>query len=1196
MRISLQNPFSFFGIDEFEKNQNNNQFFDGDKSDPRLCLENPFDDDDDERLVTEVRNNPRRPPLSSDDEDDGDEDDDDNEDDDAVSNGGVVQTESVEALGRSEDDNMGVNSLTSPTQVSQDSSSLINTPPPTRRLPPPPTLAEKLNKLIQVNLDGMTCRCHIFETTFATNYSGSDSGTVAEAILSAVLTSMEEALNNSFHELKILPISDDTYKQQNRWIRNSAELRNKIPSYRALSLYCDMEYGNSPYAAINSKPGEKKLRTRMRVGFARDTSEEAVQDYLHTGLRSQGRGAGCYPSPLQYGDIVKVGCFAFIPPEVNFEAYAKEIMRHFDFSIPIGIKMDWVSTPYTGRAKFNKPKPDFPFAAPATFISDWKSAQQGLISVKAYGPVKDATLTLISKLCDYYILTEVLYSVMDLPGMFKFATTTMFGSCTFFKLLLSIKATPAQADKASHTHQSTTETDDSDDDSDDDSSDDNPNESSGSKVGQFTEVWSKKAATKVKKKAKKKKKLITDNENPFLNNLSPAQRKMAEVADRKLKNDQERHKSGPLFLMVLPGEMEGTYILVCRKKFGQLARNFLKGLVPFLTHHLYEPTLTKTDQALHKWVPQSEISMARRKNLKWCTNTLRAVEATASPGAVEEALEFLDDVMEDATDVYDGQLSIDLDMANNKDIDDGKTVTGMMDEMQEREQQLEDAFNEIEIQDNALEAQERALAQQRADNATLQAQLAALQSQASHLPTMMSQPSPTLPHTNRVSPDRQALTPPVRSSNRTLGKSSTGQSTMVPNTVTQPKKATKQGKPPKQPAKKARFQEPSSAQSLAASAVQVDTSHMEGDNTTTASQDESQTSSLTASTPRDGGSPFVSPPSGKAHSDGAKNGNDSKQQQINSWLKEERVGIALLAEAKMFWPSINEGHGWSDRLRQATMKSEQKGFYSSVAYNWHQDRSAATSAVQWGGFIATVLNQVAHRAMEAGRDPTGLGRWAYVCLQGRKLKAHGGNVQDSLVEVNDLVCGPISKDLVVVSAYRPNKQGLGGSTVWAQHRLHFHAVNRKVNPRKAFVDDLCKQITKWRDEGCEVVLGIDANEDVTVNAPQSIRHRFQACGLEEAILKHHPPQATHQRNQRNIPIDGILTTSGVPILAGGYYAFDKFFNCNHRGLWIDIDLSASNLRNPTSSHGSCPSKTLDLYANIFNWFTKVMPSTPSRRD
>ncbi|CAJ1963352.1 unnamed protein product [Cylindrotheca closterium] len=68
------------------------------------------DDDDNEILVMEVRNNPRRPPLSSDDEDNGD-DDDDNEDDDAVSNAGVVQSEYLEALVRSEDDNMAVDSL-----------------------------------------------------------------------------------------------------------------------------------------------------------------------------------------------------------------------------------------------------------------------------------------------------------------------------------------------------------------------------------------------------------------------------------------------------------------------------------------------------------------------------------------------------------------------------------------------------------------------------------------------------------------------------------------------------------------------------------------------------------------------------------------------------------------------------------------------------------------------------------------------------------------------------------------------------------------------------------------------------------------------------------------------------------------------------------------------------------------------------
>ncbi|CAJ1957791.1 unnamed protein product [Cylindrotheca closterium] len=41
--------------------------------------------------------------------------------------------------------------------------------------------------------------------------------------------------------------------------------------------------------------------------------------------------------------------------------------------------------------------------------------------------------------------------------------------------------------------------------------------------------------------------------------------------------------------------------------------------------------------------------------------------------------------------------------------------------------------------------------------------------------------------------------------------------------------------------------------------------------------------------------------------------------------------------------------------------------------------------------------------------------------------------------------------------------------------------------------------------------------------------------------------------------------------------------------------ATSNLRSPTSSHASCLFKTLDPYANIFSWFTKDMPSTPSWR-
>ncbi|CAJ1963364.1 unnamed protein product [Cylindrotheca closterium] len=159
-------------------------------------------------------------------------------------------------------------------------------------------------------------------------------------------------------------------------------------------------------------------------------------------------------------------------------------------------------------------------------------------------------------------------------------------------------------------------------------------------------------------------------------------------------------------------------------------------------------------------------------------------------------------------------------------------------------------------------------------------------------------------------------------------------------------------------------------------------------------------------------------------------GDHVKQRQINSWLQDERVGKALLAEAKTFWPSIPEGHWWNDRMRRATMKAKHKGFYSAVAYSKRQARSLANTVFQWGGCIATVLSQVPHQAKEAKSDSTGLGRWAYVRLQGKKLKAQGCDDHSGLVlDVNEAVRRPLSRDLVVILAYRPNREGTGESTV-----------------------------------------------------------------------------------------------------------------------------------------------------------------------
>ncbi|CAJ1935599.1 unnamed protein product [Cylindrotheca closterium] len=116
-----------------------------------------------------------------------------------------------------------------------------------------------------------------------------------------------------------------------------------------------------------------------------------------------------------------------------------------------------------------------------------------------------------------------------------------------------------------------------------------------------------------------------------------------------------------------------------------------------------------------------------------------------------------------------------------------------------------------------------------------------------------------------------------------------------------------------------------------------------------------------------------------------------------------------------------------------------------------------------------------------------------------------------------------------------------------------------MDPRDKLTLDLVDLIKQWKAEGCEILLGLDANEDVSYNSPSSFRQEMRSEGLTEAILRRHqgPYPATTQSRTTDTPIDGIFVTDGVRVTAGGYLDFQQYFTSDHRGLWIDIDLEAT---------------------------------------
>ena len=274
--------------------------------------------------------------------------------------------------------------------------------------------------------------------------------------------------------------------------------------------------------------------------------------------------------------------------------------------------------------------------------------------------------------------------------------------------------------------------------------------------------------------------------------------------------------------------------------------------------------------------------------------------------------------------------------------------------------------------------------------------------------------------------------------------------------------------------------------------------------------------------------------------------NQGLQKQLFHWWRREKATIAMLTEMGRYWPAVADEDQWRERTRGQF----RDGIKSCLAYNIHQKRRASDGSVQHGGVGTFALEHMAHRVVDSGRDISGLGRWSWVKLKGkgRSTQTHGKMGQDE--SPGNL------RHVIAVSAYRPNPPGVGVSTVWAQHRAHLLATQDTREPRQAFLEDLATQLQHWRHEGNEIILGIDANDDLRNGV---VTKRLANLGMREVILERHQhrgTQNTFHMNKRNKPIDGIFASSGVRVIASGYFDFSEAYPSTHRALWADISVES----------------------------------------
>eukprot|EP00978_Attheya_sp_CCMP212_P024289 scaffold76097_cov33-Attheya_sp.AAC.1 len=154
---------------------------------------------------------------------------------------------------------------------------------------------------------------------------------------------------------------------------------------------------------------------------------------------------------------------------------------------------------------------------------------------------------------------------------------------------------------------------------------------------------------------------------------------------------------------------------------------------------------------------------------------------------------------------------------------------------------------------------------------------------------------------------------------------------------------------------------------------------------------------------------------------------------------------------------------------------------------------------------------------------------------------------------------PIKRKIYVVTAYcvlaQPDSASPGHETAFMQQkRMLTLRGEEHPKPRKQVFADLTEQIKEWQTDKAEIVLCLDANADLLDTEFQDLIRKTELIDLMATRLGADLPE-TYVRGKKMI--DHIFGSPRLEdaIECVGYLAFNDGILSDHRGLFIDFNLS-----------------------------------------
>ena len=285
-------------------------------------------------------------------------------------------------------------------------------------------------------------------------------------------------------------------------------------------------------------------------------------------------------------------------------------------------------------------------------------------------------------------------------------------------------------------------------------------------------------------------------------------------------------------------------------------------------------------------------------------------------------------------------------------------------------------------------------------------------------------------------------------------------------------------------------------------------------------------------------------------------------QETNTDWKQSKIKETLAKKLIKYWKHHNVTTSVSTTIPKKTQRLQKSQFLP-------------------GGTLTAVLGKWKSRVMSSGSDKT-QGRWSWVRLQGNSPS--GGK----------------ERNIRIINMYRVCQKNVTDSSYTSymqQYNIQLKEGNATPLPREQAIKDLILFIEECKKKGDEIILCIDANEEIQEERKKIANTITQVVKSNALVCAHKflgYKSGTSQVSGKQI--DHILVSPGIlpSIIRGGFRPYAEGITSDHRALFLDFDaeilfgkgtgtLALSKVRNLDTKY---PARTEKYVTDVLDLFQK----------